>query len=396
MANLPQPPSPGSSALAAAVSPPAAGSGGPPTADGLDRPFETLAGAGVSGVALRYGTVVGPDPRPGGPDRDRDRDREEAVKAFRTALDRSGLHVVTVDADPGPSVPGAGALSHNAPSVRRLALRRLLDAVDLAADLGAGIVVVDARYEPAGRGLEQDGSAALDCYAEAVNASCAYVDDRGYDIEIAVSPCPDSLLPSPAHALAFLHELDRPDLVGLAPALDRQGGTVPFHQEAAQALWADKLFHVGLSGLAGALASADPVGGRRDAFLLVDLLLDAEWDGARRLGPVPLDGPGADGGPPAGPWKDLLDDVAAHRRVEEAAARLRADATVADAREAVGTGGLDEPTLPDGFTPESFADLRSPEAEDDDRAGPGGSPRPSAEAFEALDALLEQHLAALT
>ncbi len=348
---------------------------------------------GIPGVAVRDDTVV--------PEGSSAPEREEAVKAFRTALDRSGAHVASVAAGLSSPVFRHGALAANRPEVRRLALRRVLDAVDLAAELAAPLHVLDLRHEPAGRGLEQDVAAALDCYAEAVNACCDYVADRGYEIEVVVAPSSGSLLPSLGHALAFLHELDHPELVGLAPALDRHGGEVPFHQEAAQALWADKLFHVGLSGLAGVVASASGPG-RRDALLLVDLLLDAEWDGTRQVGEVPLhagpgDGRGADatgaGDPAAAAWHALRDDLAAYRALEGAAARLRADPDVAAARSAVGADALDEPTMPDGFSPESFAELRSPEAERDDREDLRRET--GAEGREQLDALLDGHLRAL-
>jgi len=372
----------------------------PPHSVDPERTFERLASIGIPAVAPRDDTVVAYGSPPG--------DRDRAVKGFRTALDRAGLHAAAVSVDLDVPELRDGALAANRPAVRRLALRRVLASIDLAAELGAPLQVLDARYEPVGRGLEQDVAAALDCYAEAVNACCEYVVDRGYEIELVIAPSPRSLLPTTGHALAFLHELDGTVPVGLAPSLDRGSGDVAFHHEAAQALWADKLFHVGLPGLSRALDTGSGSGsgsGRRDALLLVDLLRDAEWDGSRQIGEVPLGGTagdsagepgptgqgdggvGRDGG--TDPWGAVRADLAALGALEEAAADLRADTDLAAARGAVGADALDDPTLPDGFSPESFGELRSPDAERDDRDEvPGDDP----EARDRLDALLRAHL----
>lgn len=360
------------------------GAGTPPVVGDLDRTFDALVGAGVGGVAVHGGVFLSAESA--------DPDREASVRSWRTALDRAGLHAGCVSAALDEPAFRHGALAANRPAVRRMALRRVLDAIDLAAELGAPLVLLDTGYEPVGRGLEQDVPAALDCLAEAVNGACEYVVDRGYEIEVVIVPSAGSLLPGPGHALAFVHELDRPSIVGLAPSLDRGTGIAPFHQEVAQALWADKLFHIGLAGVGEAVAPGSGAG-RRDALLLIDLLRDAEWDGTRRLGDVPLRS-GSDDEPGPGPaWRALRHDVAAHRALEAAAAALRADPEVAGVRSAVAAGALDDPTLPDGFSPESFAELRSPEAERDDRDDlPGDT---DAEARERAGALLDTHLASI-
>jgi xylose isomerase len=87
-------------------------------------------------------------------------------------------------------------------------------------------------------------ASALDRYAEALNALCAYVRQQGYALRFALEPKPneprgDLFLPTVGHALAFIERLEDPDLVGLNPefAHETMSG-LSFHHAVAQALWA--------------------------------------------------------------------------------------------------------------------------------------------------------------
>ena len=147
-----------------------------------------------------------------------------------------------------------GAFTANDPKVRRFALRKTLDAIDLGAELGAAVFVMWGGREGVECDAAKDIPSALDCYAEAVNACCAYITEQGYPMEIALEPKPNEprgnlLLPTVGHALAFIHELEYPEMVGLNPefAHETMSG-LSFHHAVAQALWADKLFHIDLNG----------------------------------------------------------------------------------------------------------------------------------------------------
>ena len=64
--------------------------------------------------------------------------------------------------------------------------------------------------------------AALNRYAEAVNLLCDYAIEQGYQLRMALEPKPneprgDLLLPTVGHALAFINELEHPDMVGPNP-----------------------------------------------------------------------------------------------------------------------------------------------------------------------------------
>ena len=81
--------------------------------------------------------------------------------------------------------------------------------------------------------------------------------EQGYDLRFALEPKPneprgDILLPTIGHALAFISELDHPELVGLNPEVGHEEmAGLNFAHGLAQALWHDKLFHVDLNGQHG-------------------------------------------------------------------------------------------------------------------------------------------------
>src|SRR5438093_370943 len=112
------------------------------------------------------------------------------------------------------------------------------------------------------------------------------------ELDIAIEPKPNEprgnlFLPTVGHALAFVHELAHPDMVGLNPELAHETMSgLSFHHGVAQALWADKLFHIDLNGQAPGKYDQDFRFGSeavRDAFYLVKLLEDAEWEGMRHF-----------------------------------------------------------------------------------------------------------------
>ena len=77
--------------------------------------------------------------------------------------------------------------------------------------------------------------------------------ERDYDLRFALEPKPneprgDILLPTVGHALAFINELEWPEMVGLNPefAHETMSG-LSFSHAVAQTLWHDKLFHIDLN-----------------------------------------------------------------------------------------------------------------------------------------------------
>jgi xylose isomerase len=112
--------------------------------------------------------------------------------------------------------------------------------------------------------------------------------DRGYRIRLALEPKPneprgDMLLPTVGHALAFINELEHPELVGLNPEVGHEEMASPnFAHGLAQALWHGKLFHVDLNGQHGPRYDQDlrfGAGNARGAFWTVDILEAGGYDG---------------------------------------------------------------------------------------------------------------------
>ena len=216
-----------------------------PTLDPADTVFR-LAELGAYGVSLHDNDLV-----PFGASM---ADREAIVKRFRTALEKADMKVpmATTNLFFHP-VFKEGAFTANDPAVRRLAVAKVLDAIDLGAELGATVFVMWGGREGVEAEAAKDLRVALDRYAEAVNLCCSYVRDRGYDLRFALEPKPneprgDLLLPTVGHALAFIGRLEWPDMVGLNPefAHETMSG-LSFSQAVAQTLWHDKLFHIDLN-----------------------------------------------------------------------------------------------------------------------------------------------------
>ena len=100
-------------------------------------------------------------------------------------------------------------------------------------------------------------------------------------------PRGDILLPTVGHALAFINELEHPELVGLNPEVGHEEmASLNFAHGLAQALWHGKLFHVDLNGQHGPRYDQDlrfGAGNARGAFWTVDILESGGYDGPRHF-----------------------------------------------------------------------------------------------------------------
>ena len=244
-----------------------------------------LAELGAYGINFHDDDLVPPGSSAG--------EREAIVKRFRRALDDTGLKVpmATTNLFSHPIFKDGG-FTANDPAVRRHAVAKTLDAIELGVELGAQVYVMWGGREGCECDAAKDARAALDRYAEAVNVCCAHVRDRGYDVRFALEPKPneprgDMFLPTVGHALAFINELEWPEMVGLNPefAHETMSG-LSFHHAVAQTLWHNKLFHIDLNAQRIGKYDQDfrfGSEGIRDAFYLVKLLEDTAWDGMRHF-----------------------------------------------------------------------------------------------------------------
>ncbi|MEV4579183.1 xylose isomerase [Nonomuraea jabiensis] len=300
-------------------------------------------------------------------------DRDRAIAAFRKALAETGLKVpmATTNLFTHP-VFRDGAFTSNDRDVRRYALRKVMRNLDLAASLGATTYVCWGGREGSESDAAKDVRAALGRYKEAVDLLCGYVRERGYGIRFALEPKPneprgDILLPTIGHALAFIGELEHPEMVGLNPEVGHeQMAGLNFVHGIAQALWHGKLFHIDLNGQHGPRFDQDLVFGHGDvmsAFFLVDLLEHGGYDGPRHFDYKP---------PRTEDASDVWVSAAANMRtyliLREKARAFRADPEVREALRASRVEELGLPTLNRG---ETLADLASDDF-DPDRAAARG------------------------
>ena len=324
-----------------------------PSLDPIDA-VQHLAEIGAYGVSFHDDDLVPPGSTAA--------EREQILKRFRRALDHTGLKVpmATTNLFWNP-VFKDGAFTANDPAVRRWAITKTLDAVDLGIELGAAIYVMWGGREGTECDAAKDIRLALDRYKEAVDICCAYARDRGYDIRFALEPKPNEprgniLLPTVGHALAFVERLEWPEMVGLNPefAHETMSG-LSFHHAIAQTLWSGKLFHIDLNAQVPSKYDQDfrfGSEGVRDAFYLVRLLEDAQWDGMRHFDAHAYRTENA-----AGVWDFARGCIRTYLILREKAERFRADADIQEALAAAMVDRLAEPAL-ESITSDAIADLR--------------------------------------
>jgi xylose isomerase len=314
-------------------------------------------------------------------------EKRQAIDRVRSAVDSAGLVIpmITTNLFSHP-VFRDGGFTANDRDVRRFALRKVADNIDLAAELGAGTVVFWGGREGAESGAAKDVRTALDRYKEAFDILTSYVIEQHYDIRFAIEPKPneprgDILLPSIGHALAFINALEHSDIVGLNPEVGHEEmASLNFAHGLAQALWHDKLFHVDLNGQHGPRYDQDlrfGAGNARGAFWTVDILESGGYQGPRHFDFKPPRTEDMDG-----VWASAAACMRNYLLLRSRTQAFRADPEVQAARIAARLDQLAEPTLGAG---ETLSELRA-ESFDVEAAGVRGM------AFEQLDQLALDYL----
>ncbi len=318
---------------------------------------ERLSDLGAYGITFHDDDLI-----PFGSD---DASREQHIKAFRAAIERTGLVVpmVTTNLFTHP-VFKEGGLTSNRRDVRRYALRKVMRNMDLAAELGAQTYVVWGGREGSEVTSAKDVRASLDRYREGLDTLAEYSESRGYGLKFALEPKPneprgDIFLPTVGHAIAFIEKLDHAELFGVNPEVGHeQMSNLNFTHAIGQALWQGKLFHIDLNGQHGPKFDQDLVFGHgdvMDAFSLVDLLENGgpgggpAYDGPRHFDYKPLRTEDADG-----VWRSAAANMQTYLLLKERAKAYRADPEVQEALAASGAPELATPTRGEG---ESLDDL---------------------------------------
>ena len=314
-------------------------------------------------------------------------ERDTALKPFKAALEETGIVVpmVTTNLFSHP-VFRDGGFTNNDRDVRRFAIRKAADQLDLAAELGAQTFVAWGGREGAESGAAKDVRAALDRYKEAFDVLGSYAIEQGYDIRFAIEPKPneprgDILLPTIGHALAFIESLEHSELVGLNPEVGHEEmAGLNYAHGLAQALWHGKLFHADLNGQNGPRFDQDlrfGAGNARGAFWTVDILENGGYEGPRHFDFKPPRTEDMDG-----VWASAAGCMRNYLILRSKVQAFRADPEVQQALLDARLDQLAQSTLAAG---ETIATLRAEEF-DAEKAGRRGM------AFEQLDQLAIEHL----
>ena len=214
-------------------------------------------------------------------------------KEFRKALADTGLCVpmatTNLFSDP---IFKDGAFTSNDPKVRAYALQKTMNAIDLGVEFGAKIYVFWGGREGTESDATKDPITSIKRSREAMNFLCEYAKDKQYDLKFALEAKPneprgDMYNATTGHMLAFIGTLDHPEMVGVNPevAHEHMAG-LNFTHGVAQALEAEKLFHIDLNDQAFGRYDQDFRFGAvnlKSAFFLVKLLEDNKYDSSRHF-----------------------------------------------------------------------------------------------------------------
>ena len=244
-----------------------------------------LADLGAWGVSLHDNDLV----PYGTPAAERDR----IVARFAAALKERGLGVgmATTNLFTHPAFKD-GAFTSNDRGVRRAAIGKAMQSIDLGAELGAEVYVFWGGREGTEVGVAKDPRDALERYREAINVLADYAVAQGHELRFAIEPKPneprgDAFLPTVGHVLHFISTLDRPQMVGVNPELAHETmAGLSFMHGVGQALWAGKLFHIDLNDQMPGRYDQDLRFGSvslKSAFWLVKFLEDVEYEGPRHF-----------------------------------------------------------------------------------------------------------------
>jgi len=342
---------------------------------------EELSALGAAGISFHDDDLV-PD----------DATRDDTLARFSAALASTGMVVemATTRLFAHP-VFKDGAFTSNDRDVRRLSLAKAARNIDLAAELGATTYVFWGGREGAESGAAKDIHAALDRMKEGLDTLCGYVKDQGYNIRFALEPKPneprgDILLPTIGHAIAFIHELDHAEMVGLNPEVGHEEmAGLNYAAGIAQAMWNGKLFHIDLNGQNGPRFDQDlrfGAGNARGAFWTVDVLEGAGGRSPKYDGFVHFDYKPPRTEDKADVWITARANMRNYLILRDKVRAFRSDpdvmAAVADSR----VMDLWQPTIGPG---ETLADLRAETYDIDTLAKRGMH-------FEHLDQLALEHL----
>jgi xylose isomerase len=216
-------------------------------------------------------------------------ERDQVLKNLKKALSDWGIKatMATTNLFYHPIFKD-GAFTSTDPALRAFTTQKVMNALDVAAELGTQVFVFWGGREGTEVDASKDPVDASKWFREALNFLCEYVIANNYDIKFSIEPKPneprgDLYLPTVGSVLAFIATLDHPEMCGINPetAHIKMAGLNPYH-EFAQALDAGKLLDVHLNGQKPLRFDQDLSFGSddlKDAFFTTKLLLDHQYGG---------------------------------------------------------------------------------------------------------------------
>src|SRR5262249_5866426 len=189
-----------------------------------------------------------------------------------------------------------GAFTSTDPAVRLYTTQKVMNAIDVAAELGTQVFVFWGGREGVEVDASKDPVEATQWFRDSINFLCNYVLSQGYDLKFSIEPKPneprgDLDLPSVGSVRAFTATLDQREMVGINPEVAhiKMAGLNPYH-EFAQALDSGKLLDVHLNGQKPLRFDQDLSFGSDDlkeAFFTTKLLVDHKYGGTTAFGAHP-------------------------------------------------------------------------------------------------------------
>jgi xylose isomerase len=315
-----------------------------------------LSELGAYGVNLHDNDLVPIDATPA--------ERDRIVSEFKKALADHGMKVpmatTNLFSDP---VFKDGAFTSTSDKVRAFAVKKVMDAIDLGAELGAKVYVFWGGREGAEVDASKNVGEGIKRFRECLNFLCEYVIDRKYGMRFAMEAKPneprgDIYFATSGEYLGFIATLDHPEMVGLNPefAHETMAG-LNFPHIVAQALEAGKLFHIDLNDQKPGRYDQDLRFGSeslKSAFFLVKLLEDAKWDGMRHF-----DAHAYRTESPEGVWDFAAGCMRTYLILKEKARRFNADPEIAALLEEVHEKDPKLAGLYTGYTAAKAKELRA-------------------------------------
>lgn len=225
-------------------------------------------------------------------------ERDRLVAEFKRALNDHGMKVpmCTTNLFTHPIFKD-GALTADDPKVRAFALRKVMDSMDLGAELGAEVYVFWGGREGAEADAARDPRVWIARYRESLDFLCEYSRDQSYPFRFALEAKPneprgDIYFATTGHMLHFITTLAHPEMVGVNPEVAHENlAGLNFVHNVGQAIEAEKLFHIDLNAQKIGRYDQDLRFGSEDlkgALLLVRLLEGtsgefARWQGMRHF-----------------------------------------------------------------------------------------------------------------